>query len=646
MLRLIDLTLARSALPLIDKANITINPGRKVGIVGANGAGKSTLFAALRGLLHAEHGDIAMPNGWVMAHVAQETPPSHRTAIEYALDGDIELRDIELALLRETEHPNADAAQHGDILAAHYARLDAIGGYAARARAAEMLAGLGFPETMQARPVAQFSGGWRMRLNLAQALMCRSDLLLLDEPTNHLDLDAVLWLEDWLARYQGTLLCITHDRDFLDRIADQILFFEQGKLKLYTGNYSSFEDQRVAELALQKNSYEKQQRQIKHLESFITRFKAKATKAAQAQSRVKALEKLERIAPAHVDSPFNFAFKVPDGEPRQLLKYADVKLGYGEKTILDKVTFSLLPTSRIGLLGRNGAGKSTLVKSIAGELSRMAGERIEGQHLRIGYFAQHQLEQLRLDESALWHVDQLDRQLHETRNYPRAREQEIRNFLGGFDFRGDRVTEKIGVFSGGEKARLVLALLVYGRPNLLLLDEPTNHLDIDMRQALTFALQDFEGALVVVAHDRHILRACCDELWLVDDGGVQPFDGDLDAYKEWLKERRTVDSKTGDATSATPTRKGDKRSEAQERQRVADLRRPLQKRIVVIEKELATLTAKRDTLDAWLGSEEAYSPQHAGSVGDKTRERSELTTQIETLETEWMEKQEAVEWVH
>ncbi len=666
MLRLIDLTLARGSVPLIERANITINPGRKVGIVGANGAGKSTLFAALRGLLHAERGDIAMPNGWVIAHVAQETPPSDKTALEYALDGDVELRDVEAQLAAENEHPNADASKHGEILAHLYSHLETIGGYAAPARAAELLAGLGFEHSMQNRAVAEFSGGWRMRLNLAQALMCRSDLLLLDEPTNHLDLDAVLWIEDWLARYAGTLLVITHDRDFIDRVSNQILFFDTSNpkapaaLKLYTGNYESFEAQRTVELEVQQGAFEKQQRTIKHLESFITRFKAKATKAAQAQSRMKALEKLERISAAHVDSPFSFSFRKPEGEPRQLLKFDDVSLGYGEKNILEKVKFSLLPNSRIGLLGKNGAGKSTLVKAIAGELMERTGERIEGQHLKIAYFAQHQLEQLRNDESALWHMDQLDKQLTETRGYTRAREQELRNFLGGFDFRGDRVSEPVGVFSGGERARLVLAMLVYERPNLLLLDEPTNHLDMEMRQALTLALQDYEGALVVVAHDRHILRACCDELWLVADGTVRSFDGDLDDYRDWLKEQRSKPAKEKSNAAkekaaaveaekviaeAAATKKPDRREDAEERQRLANARRPLQKRIDAIEKELGKLTLSRDALDAWLASEAAYAPENANDLGAKTRERGELAAKIELIEAEWMEKQDELQWV-
>jgi ATP-binding cassette, subfamily F, member 3 len=464
----------------------------------------------------------------------------------------------------------------------------------------------------------------------------------------------VLWIEDWLSRYAGTLLVITHDRDFIDRVSNQILFFDTSNpkapatLKLYTGNYESFEAQRTVELEVQQGAYEKQQRTIKHLESFITRFKAKATKAAQAQSRMKALEKLERISAAHVDSPFSFSFRKPEGEPRQLLKFDNVALGYDDTNILENVKFSLLPNSRIGLLGKNGAGKSTLVKAIAGALKERTGERVEGQHLKIAYFAQHQLEQLRNDESAMWHIDQLDKMLSETRGYTRAREQEQRNFLGGFDFRGDRVSEPVGVFSGGERARLVLALLVYERPNLLLLDEPTNHLDMEMRQALTLALQDYEGALVVVAHDRHILRACCDELWLVADSTVKTFDGDLDDYRDWLRLQRAKPPKEKAAKlEATPViaAKIEKREDAEERQRLANLRRPLQKRIDIIEKELAKATASRDALDAWLASEAAYGADNAPTLGDKTRERGELAAKVEALETEWMAKQDELQWV-
>ena len=647
MLRITDLTLARGALRLLEGASLTVHAGHRVGVVGPNGSGKSSLFALLRGDLLPEAGRVDLPPRWTIAHVAQETPSTDRAAIDFVLDGDTRLRELEGAIAREEREHAAD----GHLIAELHQHYETIGGYASRARAAELLAGLGVAEARHGDPVASFSGGWRMRLNLAQALAARSDLLLLDEPTNHLDLDAVLWLEDWLARYAGTLLVITHDRDFIDRVADQILHFDTSagaagsKLKLYTGNYASFEEQRATELSVQQAAFEKQQRTIKHLESFITRFKAKATKAAQAQSRIKALEKLERIAPAHVDSPFSFEFRKPEGEPRQLLKFADMALGYGvgegQKVVLERVNVSILPNSRIGLLGRNGAGKSTLVKALAGALAPLSGERIEGQHLKIAYFAQHQLEQLRSDETPLWHLDQQDKKLVEERGYPRAREQDLRNFLGGFDFRGDRVGEKVGVFSGGEKARLVLAMLVYERPNLLLLDEPTNHLDIEMRQALTLALQDYEGALVVVAHDRHILRACCDELWLVANHRVAPFDGDLDDYRDWLREQRARPAQL----DAAPSRKDDKRAEAEERQRLANLRKPIQKRIDAIEKELAKLTGDRDALDAWLASEAAYAPEHAPSLGDKARERGELAARVDALEAEWLEKQEAMQWV-
>ena len=425
--------------------------------------------------------------------------------------------------------PRTDPAGQGETLAHLHHRYDDVGGYSARARAATLLAGLGFPASTHENPVAGFSGGWRMRLNLAQALMCRSDLLLLDEPTNHLDLDAVLWLEDWLTRYPGTLLLITHDRDFLDGVVDGIVHFDARKLKSYTGNYSQFERERAQQLALQQATYVKQQRQIAHLQAFIDRFRAKATKAKQAQSRMKALERMERIAAAHADSPFEFVFAPVTIAAQRLVQLEHVTLGYsGRPPVLEGLDWGILNGDRIGLLGPNGAGKSTLLKAIAGALPPLAGERHTAQALSIGYFAQHQVEQLRPDESPLWHLAKVD---------PAAREQELRDFLGGFDFRGDMVAHPVGRFSGGEKARLTLALLVRQKPNLLLLDEPTNHLDIEMREALAEALQDYDGALVVVAHDRHLLRATTDALWLVADGRVVPFDGDLDDYRDWVLAR-------------------------------------------------------------------------------------------------------------
>jgi ATP-binding cassette subfamily F protein 3 len=483
MIRLTDLTLARGANRLLEGASMTVHPGHRVGIIGPNGSGKSSLFALLRGEIHQDAGTVDMPPRWTIAHVAQETPAVERAALDFVLDGDVELREVEAALAREEQAHAAD----GHALAELHHRYEEIGGYAARARASELLAGLGVVDARHADPVASFSGGWRMRLNLAQALAARSDLLLLDEPTNHLDLDAVLWLEDWLKRYPGTLLLVTHDRDFLDAVAQSIVHVDGDKLRTYTGNYSAFERERAAQLALQQSAFAKQQRQIEHLQSFVDRFRAKATKAKQAQSRLRTLERMERIAPAHVDSPFEFAFAPSGTHARQLVRLEHATLRYGSAPpILDALELSILAGDRIGLLGPNGAGKSTLVKALAGELALAHGTRHVAQNLVIGYFAQHQLEQLDLEASPMLHLARLD---------PGAREQELRNFLGGFDFRGDMVSAPVERFSGGEKARLVLALIVRRRPQLLILDEPTNHLDIEMREALAEALQDFDGAL-------------------------------------------------------------------------------------------------------------------------------------------------------
>ena len=468
----------------------------------------------------------------------RKRPPSRPRAIEFVQDGDRELRAIERGLAA-AETAAADPEGQGEAIALLHHRFEDIGGYSARARAATLLSGLGFPAASHGDPVATFSGGWRMRLNLAQALMCRSDLLLLDEPTNHLDLDAVLWLEDWLARYPGTLLLITHDRDFLDGVVTGIVHFDARKLRYYTGNYSQFERERAQQLALQQATYVKQQRQIAHLTAFVDRFRAKATKAKQAQSRIKALERMEKIAAAHVDSPFEFSFAPVGIAAQQLVQLERVTLGYeGRAPVLAGLDWGILNGDRIGLLGPNGAGKSTLLKAIAGALPPLAGARHTAQALSIGYFAQHQVEQLRADESPLWHLARID---------PAAREQDLRDFLGGFDFRGDMATHPVGRFSGGEKARLTLALLVRQKPNLLLLDEPTNHLDIEMREALAEALQDYEGALVVVAHDRHLLRATTDALWLVADGRVAPFDGDLDDYRDWVLARSRRPAEPADA---------------------------------------------------------------------------------------------------
>jgi len=607
---------------------MNVHPGHKVGFVGPNGAGKSSVFALVLGERHADSGEVAYPPRWVLSHVSQETPAVARPAIEFALDGDVELREVEAAIAAaEASH------EEGEELAHLHSRFEEIGGYQARSRAQSMLGGLGFDAEAQARPVASFSGGWRMRLNLARALMCRADLLLLDEPTNHLDLDAVMWLEDWLKAYAGAVLLITHDREFLDTVAQSIVHIENRKLNTYAGNYSAFETQRADRLALQQASYEKQQKSIAHLEAFIARFRAKATKAAQAQSRIKALEKLERIAAAHVDSPFTFTFREPTEKPRTLFRLEEANLGYGEKTVLSGIEWSVMMGDAIGLLGPNGAGKSTLLKSVVGNLPLLSGKLQRAQGLRVGYFAQHQVDQLRLEESALWHLGHIA---------PGVREQELRDFLGGFDFRGDQVMQPSASLSGGEKARLALALIVWQRPNLLLLDEPTNHLDIEMRESLAQALTDFEGALVVVAHDRALLAAATDQWLLVADGAVAPFDGDLDDYKEWAKAYHARGTQREEKPGAVD-RKAERRSQAEARQRTADLRKPFEKKIRAIEAELEVLQKESAEAEAWLASGEAYEEVHKDRLKTVLQRRGEVATRIATLEEDWLWQQAALD---
>ncbi len=635
MLRISSLTLARGAKRLLEGASITVFPGHKVGLVGPNGCGKSSLFALIRGEAIADAGSVELPPGWVIAHVAQETPAAESSALDFVLDGDKELRQIERALAGAGH----DAA--GEILGKLHDRFEAIGGYQARSRAAALLSGLGFSEEKQGRPVAEFSGGWRMRLNLAQALMCRSDLLLLDEPTNHLDLDAVMWLEDWLKSYPGTLMLITHDRDFLDAVVTRIVHIDNQKLNEYTGNYTAFERARAAQLALQQSQYARQQKQIAHLHSFVDRFRAKATKAKQAQSRLKTLERMEIIAAAHVESPFSFVFREPDTKPRQVLHLIEAGIGYANRPILPSVDWALFYGDRIGLLGPNGAGKSTLLKSLVGELPLLSGQRHCGTGLRIGYFAQHQVDQLRLDESPLQHLIRIDAEAGNS-----AREQELRNFLGGFDFRGDQVTSPVRPFSGGEKARLALALLVWQRPNLLLLDEPTNHLDIEMREALAEALQDFDATLVLVAHDRHLLKATTDQLWLVADGKLGEFDGDLDDYKEWARAWHAGSRKpaleANDGETA-PGRKALKRDAAEARQRSYAARRPFELKLAELERQLDALNLEKAGLDNWLAGADAYAEANKERLQEALKRQGEVKRTIESIEWEWFAVQEKLE---
>ncbi|NHR06459.1 ATP-binding cassette domain-containing protein [Chromobacterium haemolyticum] len=628
MIQLKNLNLRRGLKELLLGANLTLNPGYKTGLTGANGAGKSSLFALLMGELHADSGDALLPPHWTIAHVAQETPALERSALDYVLDGDHELRQLEQGLqdAEERHDGNAIGHLHGEL-----ARIDA---YAAPARAGKLLTGLGFDIDAQQRPVASFSGGWRMRLNLAQALMCRSDLLLLDEPTNHLDLETVLWLEDWLQGYPGTLLMISHDRDFLDSVCDHIVEVANQDLTLYTGNYSQFEVMRAEKLARQQGEYEKQQRQIAHLESFVNRFKAKASKARQAQSRVKALEKLERIAPAHVASPFDFHFDSPDNLPNPLLKLEQADVGYGSAAILSGLNLSVEAGARIGLLGVNGAGKSTLVKLLSGDLAPLRGEIVNAQTLKIGYFAQHTLETLREDETPLQHMQRLA---------PTTRELELRSFLGGFNFRGDAATDPVGPMSGGEKARLALAMIVWQKPNLLLLDEPTNHLDLEMRHVLTMALQDFSGALIVVSHDRSLLEATTDIFWLVSHGKVQPFDGDLEDYRQWRLTLLADAGKPSSGDAQGQNRKEQKRQEAEARQRLSQLRKPLQNKLNKLEKELDQLSAAKAELDGFMASADAYEDANRQKLADAVRRQGEVATRLAEAEEAWLEVQTELE---
>ena len=632
MITLRALTLARGSKTLLEDINLTLHQGQRIGLVGANGAGKSTLFALLRGELHQDAGDLDMPPRLTIAHVAQETPALDRPAIDYVLDGDAELRGVERALVV------AEEKDDGHELAELHHQLDIIGGYTAKSRAAALLHGLGFAVAEHSAPVATFSGGWRMRLNLAQALMCRSDLLLLDEPTNHLDLETVLWLEQWLLRYEGTLILISHDRDFLDASVSHICHLEQQRLKLYTGNFSDFERQRAANLAQQQASYEKQQREIAHLHSYIDRFRAKATKARQAQSRMKALSRMEEITAAHVDSPFTFRFREFSQMPDPLLTLEDIVAGYGDKRVLNNVNLTIRAGDRLGLLGKNGAGKSTLIKLLAGELTPMSGVRREGKGLVVGYFAQHQLDYLRLDESPMQHIVRLD---------GKTRELELRSFLGGFNFHGDQALAPIRPFSGGEKARLALALLIWQKPNLLLLDEPTNHLDLEMRHALNLALQEYEGSVVVVSHDRHLLKTTTESLIHIAAGRATEFGGDLDDYRRWVNQgEAALSSDAIEQPTPSPVatdRREQKRQEAAARNARSAQRKPIENELKKLERDMEKLRQEKARLDALLNSDDMYSDPRKEELKLALRRQAEANTQIETLEAQWLQRQTELE---
>jgi ATP-binding cassette, subfamily F, member 3 len=619
MLSARDLTLRRGPEPLFEQVNFTVFRGNKVGITGANGAGKSSLFAAIRGELGPDQGEIDRPSTLKIAHVEQEVTATDRAAIEFVLDGDLELRGV-MAAIEDAERRDA-AMELGEL----YGTLQAIDGYRARARAAALMHGLGFKPADLERKVAEFSGGWRVRLAMARALGSRADLLLLDEPTNHLDLDAIVWLEEWLGAFPGTLLMISHDREFLDAIIDRVLHIENRTVRAYSGNYSQFEQKRAEELALQQTLQTRQMRRIAQITTFVNRFRASATKSRQAQSRLKMLERMERIVPAHVDSPFEFEFATPAKTPRPLLTVEKGVCGYAGRSIVAGINVSISPTDRIALLGPNGAGKSTLTKMLAGEAEVgqpviQAGRRVPAADLAVGYFAQQQMEQLKPDCDAFWHVRNLGGP-----DYASGDEQRVRDHLGRFGFEGDRAFEPVARFSGGEKARLTLALLVARRPNLLLLDEPTNHLDIDMRHALTVALQSFEGGLVVVSHDRHLIKTVSDTLWLVADGKLTVFDGDLDDYQQWLKSRARAEQAAADKAKAP---------KKAPRDALAQLRRELDQ----IERRLAAVTAEQASLQAALA--EPAARRDDARLADK---QARLSRDAASLEARWLEVGTALE---
>ncbi|MBL4857352.1 MAG: ATP-binding cassette domain-containing protein [Idiomarina sp.] len=622
MIRAEAITLLRGGDVLFEDSDLQVFPGHRVGLVGRNGCGKSSLFAMLRGELSADSGNIHLPAEWRIASVAQDTPALDKSAIDYVMDGDAEFRQLEAQLAQ------AESDNNGEAIAHCHDKLASIGAYDIQPRTASLMAGLGFTQEQLQQPVKAFSGGWRMRLNLAQVLIARADLMLLDEPTNHLDVDAIFWLESWLKQYDGTLLLISHDRDFLDSVTTDITHIEHKKLNSYRGNYSLFERQRAEHMAQQQSEYEKAQVMRQHLQAFVDRFRYKASKAKQAQSRLKAIEKLPNQAPLRAESGIDFHFLTPEKLPNPLLTLRDAKAGYGDTTILEQIKLNLVPGTRLGLLGRNGAGKSTLIKLLAGELEPMAGERLVNPGLSIGYFAQHQLETLDLAASALLHLQRIDKQ---------ATEQKLRDFLGNFGFSGDQATRSIEPMSGGEKARLALALIIYQRPNLLLLDEPTNHLDLGLRDALVAALQEYEGALIVVSHDRHLLRTTVDEFCLVADGKAETFDGDLDAYHDWLQQQAANDKRSEQpATRQRDDRKQQKRKEAEARQKTKPLRQQIEK----AEKNIHSLELTLADIHEQLSDSSLYDDANKAKLQKLLDQQAQAQKDLQQQENLWMTAEE------
>ena len=632
MIQLDQVSLRRGGRVLFQKASMQLHPGWKIGLTGVNGAGKSTLFAALLGELSADEGSLTRPSVWTVAHMAQEIKALDMPAIDFVLSGDEEYWDIQAKLAHTEQLSDAELAQlHG--------RFDEIHGYSAPSKAAQLMAGLGFMDHQIRLDVSSFSGGWRMRLNLARTLMSRSDLLLLDEPTNHLDLDAILWLEDWLKAYEGTLVLISHDRDFLDAVTDHILHIENQELTLYTGNYSTFEVTRSERLAQQQQAFEKQQEARAHLQKFIDRFKAKATKARQAQSRIKMLERMQDLAPAHVDTPFTFSFREPTKMSSPLLALEQAEIGYGDKSIASKINLQITPNSRIGLLGMNGAGKSTLIKTLVGDLPLLNGQRKASELLNIGYFAQHQMDALDANASPMLQLARI--------TDPKISEASLRSFLGSFGFSGERMDTPCESFSGGERARLALALIVWQRPNVLILDEPTNHLDLDMRHALTMALQDFEGAVVLVSHERQLIATVCDELLLVHAGRCSEFEGDLQDYAKWLREARQQQINAQNAlakaqvveTEAKPVvvAKVDKEAQRKLAAQRREQTRPIRKNIEKCEAQIDKLQPRLAEIEELLADSALYEAARKDDLLKLMNEQTELKQKLETAEEQMLE---------